>query len=150
MLKMADLSAFATKDNADEGVIIPVKINGTKIPLALKIYGSDSDVVVDYEKQKIRKLGIGRKGKKDLDEDDIEELIENQDEAVVIRIGGIYSWNWKKDCVVEDDPIVLDGKTLGNDTASYKYLVEKMPAIKEWVMTQSNDRTNFLSTGKKN
>ena len=147
---MADLSAFATKDNADEGVVIPVKLDGTKLPVALKIYGSDSDIVKQYELSKIRKLGLGKKGKKELDEDDIEELLENQDEAVIIRIGGIYSWNWKKECVVENDPVILDGKTLGNDTASYKLLCQKMPAIKDWVMEKSNDRTNFLSEGKKN
>ena len=29
---MADLSAFATKKEADEGVILPVKIKGKKLP----------------------------------------------------------------------------------------------------------------------
>ena len=52
---MADLSAFATKDNADEGVIFPVKIDGTKLPIALKIFGSDSDGVKDYERAKMYK-----------------------------------------------------------------------------------------------
>lgn len=146
---MPDLSAFATKDNADEGVVLPVRLNGTKIPLALRIYGSDSDIVIDYERSKIRKLGIGRKGKTDLNDDDIEELLENQDEAVVIRIGGIYAYDWKKKAVV-DEPIELFGETLKCDKKSYAYLVEKMPAIKDWIMEQSNDRSNFLSAGKKN
>lgn len=146
---MADLTAFATKDNADEGVVLPVRLNGTKIPLALRIYGSDSDTVIEYERSKIRKLGIGRKGKKDLDDDDIEELLENQDEAVVIRIGGIYSYDWKKKTTI-DEPVILFGQTLKCDKESYAYLVEKMPAIKDWVMEQSNDRSNFLSAGKKN
>ena len=146
---MADLTAFATKDNADEGVVLPVRIKGTKIPLALRIYGSDSDTVIEYERSKIRKLGIGRKGKKDLDEDDIEELLENQDEAVVVRIGGIYSYDWKKKTTI-DEPVILFEQTLKCDKESYAYLVEKMPAIKDWVMEQSNDRSNFLSAGKKN
>ena len=146
---MADLTAFATKDNADEGVVLPVRLNGTKIPLALRIYGSDSDTVIEYERSKIRKLGIGRKGKKDLDDDDIEELLENQDEAVVIRIGGIYSYDWKKKTTI-DEPVILFDQTLKCDKESYKYLVDKMPAIKDWVMEQSNDRSNFLSAGKKN
>lgn len=146
---MADLSCFNTKDNADEGVIIPVKIDGQKLPLALKIYGSDSDVVRDYEKQKIRKLGLGKKGKKDLDEDDIEELLENQDEAVLVRIGGIYDYDWKKKSVTNEDTII-DGKVLKNDKESYALLIDKIPALKDWVMKESNERGNFLSEGKKN
>ena len=146
---MADLSCFNTKDNADEGVIIPVKLDGQKLPLALRIYGSDSDVVREYEKQKIRKLGLGKKGKKEIDEDDIEELLENQDEAVIIRIGGIYDYDWKKKNVTSEDTII-DGKVLKNDRESYALLIDKIPALKDWVMKESNERGNFLSEGKKN
>lgn len=146
---MADLSCFATKENADEGIVVPVKIDGVKIPLALKIFGSDSDVVRDYERSRIRKLGLGKKGKSDLDEDDIEELLDDE-EGVLCRIGGLWSYDWKKRTVVKDDPVILDGKTLSCDKDSYEYLIEKMPAIKDWVRTQSNDRSNFLSAGKKN
>lgn len=147
---MADLSAFATKDNAEEGIILPVKINGIKIPLAIKVYGSDSDVVKNYERQKIRKIGIGIKGKKELDEDDVEELLDSQDVGILIRIGGIYSYDWEKEDVVKNDPVILDGKTLECDEDSYKFLLKKMPAIKDWVIEKSNDRNNFLSVGKKN
>lgn len=146
---MADLTGFATKDKADEGVIIPVKLDGQKLPLALKIYGSDSDVVREYEMQKIRKLGLGKKGKKELDDEDIEELLENQDEAVIIRIGGIYDYDWKKKTTTDEDT-VIDGKVLKNDKESYALLIDKMPALKDWVMKESNERGNFLSEGKKN
>jgi len=147
---MADLSIFATKDNADEGVILPVKINGRKLPLALKLFGSDSDVVQDFERAKIRKIGLGKKGKTDVDEEDIEELLDSQSKSAVMRIGGIYSYDWKKSKVVDDDPVILDGKTLKNDKESYEYLLEKIPAIRDWVIENSNDRDNFLSEGKKN
>ena len=147
---MADLSAFATKDNADEGVVIPVKIDGTKLPLALKIYGDDSDVVKDYEIAKLRKLKIGRNGKTDIDEEVFEELLDTQDEAVLIRIGGLWSYDWKKGKVDESDPVILDGQTLGCDKKSYKLLIEKLPALKDWVTEKAKDRTNFLSAGKKN
>lgn len=147
---MADLSIFATKDNADEGVILPVKINGRKLPLALKLFGSDSDIVQDFERAKIRKIGLGKKGKTDVDEEDIEELLDSQSKSAVMRIGGIYSYDWKKSKVVDDDPVILDGKTLKNDKESYEYLLEKIPAIRDWVIENSNDRDNFLSEGKKN
>ena len=145
---MADLSAFATKDNAEEGVILPVKIDGMKLPIALKIYGSDSDVVRQYEREKLRKLGIGKNGKNEIDEDEFEELLES-DEGVIVRIGGIYAYDWKKKTTIEE-PTVLNGKTLGCDKKSYEYLIENLPALKDWVMGRSNDRSNFLSAGKKN
>ena len=146
---MADITGFGTKDKADEGVIIPVKIDGQKLPLALKIFGNDSDVVKEYEMQKIRKLGIGKKGKKELDEEDIDELLETQDEAVIIRIGGIYDYDWKKKTVTDEDTVIY-GKVLKNDRESYALLIEKIPALKDWVMNESKERGNFLSEGKKN
>lgn len=146
---MADLSCFNTKDKADEGVILPVKIDGVKMPLALKIYGSDSDVVKEYEMKKIRKLGIGKKGKTELDEDDISELLDDRDNGVIVRIGGIYDYDWKEQKTTDEDTII-DGKVLKNDKESYAYLIEKIPALKDWVMKESNERGNFLSEGKKN
>jgi len=147
---MADLSGFATKDNADEGVVLPVKIDGTKFPIALKIYGSDSDVVKDYERKQLRKIKLGKNGKTDIDEEVFEELLDSQDEAVILRIGGMWSYDWKKEAVDESDPVSFGETVLGCDKKSYRLLIEKIPAIKDWIMEKSNDRANFLSTGKKN
>lgn len=140
---MADLSAFATKDKEDEGVILPVKIEGKKIPLALKIYGSNSDVVREYENKKLRKIGFGL-GKTELSEDALEELLENKNESIVIRIGGIYTYDWKKEEVVENEPVILFGRTLKDDKASKEFLVEKMPSIVAWIKKNSDDNSNFL------
>ena len=145
---MADLSAFATKDNADEGVILPVKIDGKKIPLALKIYGSDSDVVRDYERQLLRKVKYDKNGK--VEDEVFEELLDTQDDGVLVRIGGLWSYDWKNEKVDESDPVILDGKTLGCDVKSYKLLINKLPALKDWILETSKNRTNFLSDGKKN
>jgi len=147
---MADLSGFATKDNADEGVVIPVKIDGTKFPIALKIFGSDSDVVKDYERKQLRKIKLGKNGKTDIDEEVFEELLDSQDEAVILRIGGLWSYDWKKGEVDESDPVRLGETVLGCDKKSYRLLIEKLPAMKDWVMEKSSDRANFLSAGKKN
>ena len=147
---MADLTGFATKDKADEGVILPVKIDGVKLPLAIKVYGSDSDVVREYERKRIRNMHLGKNGKNAPDEEDMENLLDTIDEAVLIRMGGIYAYDWKKEKVIEGEETKLDGKVLKNDRESYKYLIEKMPAIKDWVTTNSNNRGNFLSEGKKN
>ena len=145
---MADLSCFATKDNAEEGVIFPVKIKGTKFPIAIKIYGSDSDAVKFYERKLVKNLNLF--GGKDKDNsDELEEYL-SSDEGVVIRIGGLWSYNWDKQEIDEKDPVILFGKTLGCDKKSYEFLVDKIPAIKDFITEKSNDRSNFLSEGKKN
>lgn len=146
---MADLSCFATKDNAEEGVVLPVKIDGIKFPMAIRIYGSDSDVVKEYERERIRKLAKKKSKNKDIDEDDIDEILEDKT-SVIIRIGGVYTYDWKKKKVVENEPIELFGKVIGNDEESYAYLLEKIPALEDWIVSNSNERGNFLSVGKKN
>lgn len=146
---MADLTSFATQEKADEGVWFPVKLYGQKIPLALLIYGDDSDVVAKYTRDRLRKMKIGRDGNAKLGEDEIDELLDSADDNVVIRIGGISSYDWKKGART-DEPVTLEGRTLGNDTKSYRFLVEKIPAVKQFVTEKSGERTNFLSERKKN
>ena len=46
--------------------------------------------------------------------------------------------------------MINDGKVLKNDKESYALLIDKIPALKDWVMKESNERGNFLSEGKKN
>ena len=146
---MADLSAFATKDNADEGVVLPVVINGKKYPIAIKVFGADSDVVKQYERTVVRKLNVGKNGKGSIDNDVIEEVIDSN-ESILCRIGGVWSYNWDEEKVDEKDPLTLFDRTLECDRASYKYLIEKVPAIKDWIRENSDERSNFLSAGKKN
>ena len=149
---MADLSAFATKDSADEGVILPVRINGLKLPIAIKVYGSDSDVVKEFDRAKVRKLmkTAKKNNNKGFDDDEIDEMLDDQDEGVILRIGGVYAYDWKKKKVVEGEETKIDGRVIGNDHDSYEYLLEKIPALKEWIKENSDDRDNFLSAGKKN
>ena len=139
---MADLSNFSIKENVEEGVVFPVKIKGQKLPIALRIYGSDSDVVKNFERQRIRKLGI--KPNKDIDDEILDELIETQDETVYVRIGGIYEYDWKKK-EVTDGKTILCGKELKNDKESYALLIEAIPDIKDFVLEKSNERANFLA-----
>ena len=145
---MADLSCFTTKDRAEEGVVLPVKIDGVKFPVAIRVYGSDSDVVRDFENSRLRKIRFGKDGKEGLDEDDIVDLLEDN-EGVLCRIGGIYAYDWRKKKVIDGEDTVIDGVVLTNDKESYEFLIEKMPAIKDWVIKTSNERSNFFATGKK-
>ena len=146
---MADLSVFATQEKSDEGVWFPVKLYGQKIPIALLIYGDDSDVVQKYNRDRLRKMKINSNGNTEMNEEMIEELLDSADDAVVVRIGGISSYDWKKGENI-NEPIELNGKTIQSDKRSIKYLIEQIPAIKQFVNEKSNERQNFLASGKKN
>lgn len=142
-----DLSSFATKEKSEEGVIVPVKIKGTKLPLAIQIFGSDSDIVKTFERNRIRKMGLG-KGK-EIDDDTIDELLESQDESVLIRMGDMYSYDWDK-METTDEPLTFGATTLKNDRKSKMLVIENIPDVKDFVIEYSNNRANFLSSGKKN
>lgn len=140
---MADLSCFATKKNADEGKWFPVKIKGVKFPIALLIYGSDSDVVQDYERQRIRKISLGKLKNNDIDEETFDELLEAKEEGVLIRVGGISSYDWKKKVNI-DEPVILYDTEIKSDKKSIQFLCESIPDIKDFITETSNTRTNFL------
>lgn len=144
---MIDLASFATQEKADEGVWFPVRLYGKQVPLAILVYGDDSDVVAQYNREKIRKMKVGKNGAAELDSETIDELLDSADDNVVIRIGGISAYDLKKK-ENTDEPVVLFGKTLGNDKKSYRLLIEKIPAIKQFVLEKSGERTNFLSGRK--
>lgn len=142
---MADLSSFGTKDKADEGVVFPVKIDGQKLPLAILIYGSDSDTVRDYERKYLRKMSAGLKnGASKIDDDTLDELIESQDEKVLVRIGAVYDYDWKKKTTT-NETVTFGEKVIGNDKPSFAYLIEKIPALKDFIIEKSNERANFLA-----
>ncbi len=145
---MADLSAFDTKTNSEEGMIVPVKINGVKYPMAIQIFGSDSDLVKEFERSRIRKLGLGKKSN-ELDDEAIEELLDTQDDGVLVRMGDMYSYDWDK-METTDEPLTFGSTVLKNDRKSKMLVIDKIPDIKDFVTEWSNKRSNFLSTGKKN
>ena len=144
------LDSFATKQRATDGVIMPVRINGVKMPIAINILGSDSDVIQEYEKDKIRNLGLGKKGKKEIDEDDIDNLLDSKNKDALVRINGVFMYDWENKEVVEEGKLVLKGKEIKNDSASYKFLLSEIPSLIDWVIEQSNNRLNFLGDRKKN
>lgn len=144
---MADLSGFANKQKSDEGVIFPVSLNGVKLPIAIKVYGSNSDVVKQYKTERLRKIRLNQNGI-EID-DDIAELLDSN-ESVVIRMGGVYSYDWDKGEVIENEPITLNNRTIKCDKASYNYLLDQIEDLSDWVMKKSNSKTDFLASGTKN
>lgn len=145
---MADLSCFATKKNADEGKWFPVKIDGTKVPMSICLYGSDSDVVQNYEKNRLREVGKLASKNKNVDDEAFDELFDSQDEGTIIRIIAVSSYDWEKGKNV-DDPLMLNGSEIKNDRKSFAFLIENFPAIKDFITEKSNVRSNFLDQRKK-
>lgn len=133
---MANIGRAVTKDRADEGVWFPLELYGETFPVSIKLYGTDSDIVIQHAKDRLRNL---RNRKNKDSENDFEELIESTEEDVLIRIAEIKS--------DDDDPkIWLDEKTeIENNIYGYKLLLEKIPAIKDFILRKSNERKNFLS-----
>jgi hypothetical protein len=74
-------------------------------------------------------------------------VFELSDEAALVRIAGIRGLHFdkKRKEIVGHEPVILEGKDLTNDKESYRLLIEKIPAIKDFVLKTSGDRTNFLS-----
>ena len=82
-------------------------------------------------------------------DDDIAELLDSN-ESVVIRMGGVYSYDWDKGEVIENEPITLNNRTIKCDKASYNYLLDQIEDLSDWVMKKSNSKTDFLASGTKN
>jgi hypothetical protein len=150
-----DITQFNTKDKANEGLWVPISLYGKEADFDLLILGDDSDTVQKFERAATKKLTniIGKAiniGKQEnpvnnkSDEDD-----DQYDDGVIARINGIRGWKVKREdgkVVSKDaDPVVLCDKKLGNDVESYRFLITKIPAIKEIVLRYARDRNNFLA-----
>ena len=140
-----DLKCLATKENADEGIWEKVVIMGQEWPLEVKVYGSDSDAVQIYNRERIRRNASNTKfdPKKDA-EKYISSLFENLDDSVenaAVRIGGFRS--------LDDSPVLWNGKELKDDKDGYVEILRNVPALAEFVLNVSNKRSNFLSDRKK-
>jgi len=149
-----DLNKLVTQENSDAGVWFPVVLYGKPADFDLLILGDDSDTVQQHSRQKVKKLkNIIPKDNKgnitEIDDEAIDELLESGNEDVIIRIADIRGWKverkGKNEISREPEPVTLNGKELGNDKESFKLLVEKIPELKEFVLSKARDRTNFLS-----
>lgn len=142
-----NIGNLVTQDNANEGVWFQAVLYGRKQPFDIKVIGADSDTVQQYQKEQLRRVKASMKGGKaidDIDDDEFEELLDSSDENIINRINGLRTHG------KPEEPLTLGDVTLGNDRESYALLIEKIPALKEFVLKKSNERLNFLSVGKKN
>ena len=149
-----DLDKLVTQDLANEGQWFPVELYGKPADFDLRILGDDSDAVQQHSRRAMKKLRsvMSRPGKANEDglgDEAVDELAESGDEAVLVRIAGIRGWKVEREgpkaISRQPEPVTLNGKELGNDKESFKLLVSKIPAIREFVLGKARDRTNFLS-----
>jgi hypothetical protein len=151
--EITDLAEICSKEKADEGIWKQAIICGKKKNFEVKIFGDDSDVVREYNNQKMRKqmekINISRKDGVDinLDEDSIDDLLENTIEPSLIRFGGIRQVGGKS--------LTYNGKEFPAEKTEeseklYKGLLNGSPALREFILASAKNRADFLSTGKQN
>jgi len=149
-----NLDSLVTQDLANEGVWTEVTLYNKPADFDLLILGDDSDVVQQYNRKALKKLKsvVGKSAKSgdaEFDDETIDDLADSNDEAVLVRIAGIRGWNVErkgsKEISRKPEPVTIGGTELKNDAASYKLLITKIPALKEFVLKVARDRTNFLS-----
>jgi hypothetical protein len=152
-----ELDNLITQDLAEEGVWEPIVLYGKPANFDLKILGTDSDVVQKFVKQsmkKLRKLVNQPSDNDEFNDDEVQELTDADDEAVLIRIADIRGWKVTKSGLgkVEraPEPVTIKGIELKNDRKSFKLLIQNIPEIKKIVLATSNKRVNFLADRKKN
>jgi hypothetical protein len=140
-----DLSSLSTQDNAEAGVWKELSLPyAKKTGVEIKILGADSDAVQKYNREQLKKIRLTARDGDKIDDEALDAIVDSSDEGVLVRIGGIRS-------KAPDDPvIILFDRTLGNNKESYQFLIEKIPAAKDFILKISGDRTNFLSVQKKN
>jgi hypothetical protein len=145
-----DISGLATRDNAESGIWFTVELYGVERDFQLRIRGNDSDPVQKFTRDRLRKSLERPQGKKVTDAD-ISEVLELDEGNVLSRIAGIrgVKRDKKGEIVSYDDPVSLLGRELGDKEEDYRFLIEKIPAIKDFVLKISNDRACFLEGGKK-
>jgi len=149
------LDNLVTQDLANEGVWTEVYLYGKPADFDLLVLGDDSDVVQQYGRKSLKKLKavINKSSKNndtEFDDETVDDLVDSNDEAVIVRIAGIRGWmvERKGSKVISKEPakeIEIKGRLLTNDKESYRYLIEKIPELKGFVLKVARDRTNFLS-----
>lgn len=139
-----DLTKLVTQDNADSGVWFQLEVYGDKQDVDLLIYGNDSDIVKKFERKRIKDIMKNKRGNRNLDDEAIEETLNTEVEAALVRLGDIRTHS------KNDEPVTIGDKVITSNKDDLRYLIEKIPEIKEFVTAKSNERTNFLSATKKN
>jgi hypothetical protein len=145
-----DISGLITQDKAESGDWFRVNIYNKDQDFELNIRGNDSDVVQKFNREQVKKMRHSV-GKTELDDEALDAMLEQGDEGVLVRIAGIrgLQFDEKHKKITGHEPVTLDGTELKDDRKSYQLLIEKIPAVKDFVLKISGDRANFLGNRKK-
>jgi hypothetical protein len=155
-----DISHLVTQDNAEAGIWVEAELYGSKQGFELNILGNDSDSVQKYAREQMKKARRNA-GKKELDDETIGAVLGFENGAALACIAGIrgLQFDEKHNEFLGYVPVVIKyidqeskeekERELKNDKESYQFLIEKIPAVKDFVLKVSGDRSNFLS-GKPN
>jgi len=156
-----DISNFSSKKTSDTGKWFKVVLyDNVDCGFWLNILGDDSDVVQSHGKEQFKKLSAKAGNGKKVDDNTIEEILNSDVENVLVRLNGIAG-NKKTEIKEgrkvkfidepdETDKVILFDKELNDDSVSYAYLIEQIPAIKKFVLDKAKERTNFLFQKKEN
>lgn len=146
-----DLSELFTKSNSDSGVWTQAVLLGKKYEIEVLVIGADSDEVQVYSREKMRemqkKISVGRDKHIDIDDEAIDSIFENKLDEAMVRFKGIRKTGGAPLMLGDKEIPVLKTRECED---VYRKILEGMPALKDFIMSESNDRTNFLSSGKKN
>lgn len=140
-----DISNLATQELSEDGKWFRVELYGEKQNLWVKLIGGDSDKVQKFQRKQFKKLNANAGKDKKIDDDTLDELLDDVENAV-LRIQSMAYGEDKPDL---KEPLELCGQVVSNDDASYRFVLEKIPALKKWIVDKSNERMNFLSDRKK-
>jgi hypothetical protein len=143
---------LATKDNAEQGQWFRFEAYGKKWPFDLKILGADSDAVQKYNRKRLRNELFGKiqSGKfEEISETDYEEIDDLSDESVLVRLADIRGYQYapedkKQRARVGYEPGVLFDRELKAERKDFQYLIDQIPAVKDFVLERSRLRENFL------
>ena len=140
-----DISHLGTKNIAEEGKWFRVELYGEKQDFWINVLGDDSDKCQHFQYKMLKKVNAGTTDKK-LNDEVIDELKDIDIESAVVRINGITGGTDKPD---KKEPVILNGRTIGNNADDYRYLLEQIPALKKWIANKAAERSNFLSKTKR-
>lgn len=153
VIKVDDLSALFCKKNEDVGQWFQMRDrDGNLWDIDLLIFGNDSDVVQEFQKevtkQKLQNMSLDKNGKVKIDEDALDETLNDDIEPALVRLGGVRKHS-------DQSALQLDGtafpitKDDGN-AELFRNLIHGSPDIKDFVIEQASRRSDFLSNRKEN